>query len=174
MRTLIFAAGFALAALGFPAAPSAQVSDERLGELAAEAVRNYANFTIFDDVTIEVTDRSVRLTGRVTSPSKKEELGKRVGKIDGVRALVNDIGVLPLSPVDADLRTRVARAIYNHPSFWHYAQMASPPIHIIVENSRIKLTGRVSSETERMLAFSLAQVGGALDVSNKIKLDRER
>jgi hyperosmotically inducible protein len=116
----------------------------------------------------------VRLTGRVTTPPKREDIAKRVSKVDGVRSLTNDIGVLPLSPLDDDLRKRVARAIYNHPSFWHYAQMASPPIHIVVENGRITLAGRVSSETERMLALSLAQVNGSLGVVSRLLLDRER
>jgi osmotically-inducible protein OsmY len=163
-----------LALLLPPVTLSAQISDRDLGDRVVDAVTSYANFTIFDDVNIEVDNRNVRLTGRVTTPVKKDDIGKRVAKIDGIRTLTNDIGVLPLSPYDAELRTRVARAIYNHPSFWQYAAMASPPIHIIVENSRITLTGRVNSETERMLAFSLAHVGGALDVTNRLKLDRDR
>ena len=163
-----------LALLLPPVTLSAQITDRELGDLVVDAVTRYPNFTIFDDVNIEVDNRNVRLTGRVTTPVKKDDIGKRVAKIDGIRTLTNDIGVLPLSPYDAELRTRVARAIYNHPSFWQYASMASPPIHIIVENSHIVLTGRVNSETERMLAFSLAHVGGALDVTNRLKLDRER
>ena len=165
----------ALLALLLPSATlSAQISDRDLGDRVVDAVTRYANFTIFDDVNIEVDNRNVRLTGRVTTPVKKDDIGKRVAKIDGIRTLTNDIGVLPVSPYDAELRAKVARAIYYHPSFWQYAAMASPPIHIIVENSRITLTGRVNSETERMLAFSLAHVGGALDVTNRLKLDRDR
>jgi osmotically-inducible protein OsmY len=176
MRRFILPLSFValLALLLPPVTLSAQITDRELGDLVVDAVTRYPNFTIFDDVNIEVDNRNVRLTGRVTTPVKKDDIGKRVAKIDGIRTLTNDIGVLPLSPYDAELRTRVARAIYNHPSFWQYASMASPPIHIIVENSHIVLTGRVNSETERMLAFSLAHVGGALDVTNRLKLDRER
>jgi hyperosmotically inducible protein len=65
----------------------------------------------------------------------------------------------------------VARAIYNHPAFWRYAQMTNPPIHIIVEGGRITLTGVVDSEVDRMLANSLAQVGGSFGVTNHLKLD---
>ena len=42
----------------------------------------------------------------------------------------------------------------------------------MVEHARITLTGRVASETERMLACSLAQVTGALGVTDKLKLDK--
>ena len=85
------------------------VAYERLGLLAASAVRAYPNFTIFDDVTIDVNQGTVTLQGRVTSPGKKDEIGQRMSKIDGVRAVINDIGILPASPVDADLRS-VSRA----------------------------------------------------------------
>src|SRR3954464_7378858 len=110
MRRLILPTFIALvtAALVHPARVAAQITDAELGERVADAVTSYANFTIFDDVSIEVDNRNVRLVGRVTTPVKKGEIGKRVAKIDGIRTLTNDIGVLPVSPYDADLRTRVA------------------------------------------------------------------
>jgi hyperosmotically inducible protein len=165
--------GLFLAAVAAPALARAEISDSDLAERVVDAIQRYANFSIFDDVNISVSDRVVRLTGRVTMPVKRDEIGKRVAKIDGIRTLVNDIQVLPLSPFDSDLRIRVAQAIYNHPAFWQYAQMALPPIHIIVENGRITLTGRVNSEVERSLANALAQVPGAFAVKNDLKLDRQ-
>ena len=106
-------------------------------------------------------------------PAKKDEIGKRVAKIDGVRSLVNEIQVLPVSPLDSDLRIRIAQAIYNHPAFWQYASMAQPPIHIIVENGHVTLTGRVGSQMERTLAYSLAaQVPRAFEVRNDLGIDR--
>ena len=96
----------------------------------------------------------------------------RVGKIDGVRSLTNEIQVLPLSRFDDELRVRVAQAIYNHPAFWQYASMATPPIHIIVENGHITLTGRVNSQVEKSLAFAVAHVPGSFDVRNDLKIDR--
>ena len=172
MRFRILSAGLLLAALATPVPARAQISDADLGERVANAVQRYARFDIFDDVNISVDNRAVRLTGRVTMPVKREEIGKRVAKIDGVRSVVNDIQVLPLSRFDDDLRIRVARAIYNHPSFWQYATMASPPIHIIVENGHITLTGRVNSQVESSLAFAVAHVAGSFDVRNDLKIDR--
>ena len=89
-------------------------------------------------------------------PYKKDDIGKRVAGIDGVREVQNNIEVLPVSSYDDQLRHRIARAIYGNPSFWNYAAMANPPIHIIVENGRVTLTGVVNSNVERMLARSLA------------------
>ena len=156
-----------------PGPATAQISDQVLGARVADTVQRYPNFTIFDDVNIEISNRVVTLTGRVMTPKKKEEIGVRVSKVDGIRTLVNDIQVLPVSQMDSSLRLRVAQAIYGHPSFWHYASMANPPIHIVVENGRITLTGYVSSEVERSLAFALAQVNGSFGVKNELRLDRK-
>jgi hyperosmotically inducible protein len=164
----------ALLVLSFatPRVAAAQISDSDLAERAVDAINRYSQFSIFDDVNLSVSDRTIRLTGRVTAPNKKDDIGRLVGKIDGVRSLVNDIQVLPLSRGDAELRMRVAQQIYNHPSFWRYASMAQPPIHIIVENGHITLTGRVDSQVDKSLAFALAQVPGAFDVRNDLRVDR--
>lgn len=155
-----------------PQRAAAQRSDNALAEDVAEAVLSYSRFSIFDDVSVNVNNRAVVLTGRVTTPLKRDEIGKRVAKIDGIRTLTNSIGVLPNSPMDSRMRMQVASAIYNHPSFWQYAQMANPPIHIIVENGQITLTGAVSSEVDKALAFSLAQIGGSFGVTNRLMISR--
>jgi len=172
MRFKLLSAALIVAASLAPAPASAQTSDTSLGERVIGAVQGYAQFGIFDDVSISVENHAVRLMGRVTTPSKRDEIGKRVAKIDGVRTLTNDIQVLPTSRSDDDLRQRVSRAIYNHPAFWQYATLASPPIHIIVENGHITLTGRVNSQVEKSLAYAVAQVPGSSDVRNDLKIDR--
>jgi hyperosmotically inducible protein len=80
--------------------------------------------------------------------------------------------VLPISQTDSDLRVRVAQAIYNNSAFWAYAAMPRPSIHIIVEGGRVMLTGSVNSEVDRSLAYALAQVPGAFEVKNNLRIDR--
>lgn len=161
-----------LAALAAPGRAWAEITDADLARQVVNAIQRYSRFSMFDDVTIAVENRVVTLTGSVTTPVKKHEIGSRVGKIDGVRQLVNGIHVLPLSPYDDDLRVRVARAIYNHPSFWQLAGMVQPPIHIIVDRGHITLTGRVGTQFDRSLAYALAQVPGAFSVTNELKIDK--
>jgi osmotically-inducible protein OsmY len=172
MRTFALLGLTFAALLLVPGQVAAQISDRDLGEKVAESIRNYAKFSIFDDVNIHVEDRNVTLTGRVTIPLKKDEIGKRVARIDGIRTFTNDIGVLPVNQMDQRLRVVIANAIYNHQAFWRYAELANPPIHIIVENQRVTLTGMVDSNVDRMLAYSLAQVGGNLGVENKLRVGR--
>ena len=147
--------------------------DVRVGEDIAREINRYARFTIFDDVNANIENGVVTLTGKVTMPFKKHDIGKRVAGIDGVREVLNQIDVLPVSQYDEELRYRVARAIYRNPSFWHYASMANPPIHIIVEHGRVTLTGVVNSDVERMLARSLATGLGEMSVTNQLRTDAE-
>lgn len=139
----------------------------------AQEVRQYTRFTIFDDVNAAVDNGVVTLSGKVTASFKKDEIAARVARVDGVREVRNELGVLPVSTLDDDLRYRIARAIYSNPSFWHYASMATPPIHIVVENGRVTLTGVVGTNVERMLARSLATTFGAFSVKNELRTDAE-
>jgi hyperosmotically inducible protein len=147
--------------------------DLRLGEDLARQVNTYPQFTIFDDVSARIEQGVVTLTGRVTMPYKKSDIGRRVAGIDGVREVQNNIGVLPVSNYDDQLRQRIARAIYGHPTFWSYAAMARPPIHIIVEGGRVTLTGVVNNDVERALARSLALGFGEFSVESALRTDAE-
>jgi hyperosmotically inducible periplasmic protein len=147
--------------------------DVRLAEDIGRSLTGYVRLTIFDDINATVENGAVVLTGRVTMPYKKDDLEKRIAKVDGVRSVRNDIGVLPVSQFDDQLRFRVSRAIYGNPSFWNYAAMANPPIHIIVEGGHVTLAGVVNSNVERMLARSLATGLGELSVTNALKTDAE-
>jgi len=139
----------------------------------ATSVERYTQFTIFDDVNAGVKDGVVTLTGKVTMPFKRDDIAKRVAAIDGVRAVNDRIEVLPVSQFDDQLRVRIARSIYGNANFWNYGIMPNPPIHIVVEHSRVTLTGVVQSEVDRMLARSLATQFGALSVTNALKTDAE-
>ncbi len=149
----------------------AEVTDSALAQQVVESIRQYSHFSMFDDVAISVENHVVTLTGRVTRALKRDDIGQRVAKIDGVRQVVNDIEVLPLSPSDDALRLSIARAIYNHPSFWQYASRPVPPIHIIVEHGHVTLTGSVATQLDKAQAYSLAQVPGAFSVTDDLRID---
>ena len=139
----------------------------------SNTVNRYAFFTIFDDVNASVENGNVTLTGKVTQPFKRDDIEKRVAKVEGVQHLTNRIEVLPVSLFDQQLRNRIARSIYGNSNFWNYAIMANPPIHIIVEHGRVTLTGVVQSNVDRMLARSLASQFGAMSVKSELKTDAE-
>jgi hyperosmotically inducible periplasmic protein len=163
----------ALALLGSPAAFAQEREDLQVFRDIADQVNRYTQFTIFDSVSASVDQGQVVLTGWVTMPYKKDDLERRVRRVDGVASVKNAIEVLPVSQFDDELRFRIARAIYGNSSFWHYAAMANPPIHIVVNRGRVTLVGTVNNNVERMLARSLASGFGEFDVKNELKTDAE-
>ena len=172
-KSFLIALAFALLSSPAFAGSTERKSLQIVNDVSSE-VRKYTRFTIFDDVRIGVDDEGVvLLSGKVTMPFKKDDIERIVGRVDGVSAVRNELGVLPVSPYDEELRYRIARAIYGNSNFWHYAAMANPPIHIIVERGHVTLTGVVNSNVERMLARSLATTFGAFSVKNELRTDAE-
>ncbi len=173
LKTLtIMAAGLVLTASTALAGSIDTRKDFQVLKDVATSVDRYTQFTIFDDVSASVKDGVVTLTGKVTMPYKRDDIEKRVAKVNGV-TVRDQITVLPVSQFDDELRYRIARSIYGHSNFWNYAIMANPPIHIVVEHGRVTLTGVVGSEVDRMLARSLATQFGAFSVTNALKTDAE-
>ena len=154
-------------------APVVERRDAAIFKDVAKQVVSYNRFTVFDDVQASVAEGVVTLYGEVTMPYKREDLARRAGNVPGVRQVVNKIAVLPVSQFDDDLRYQIARAIYGSPSFWHYASMANPPIHIVVQNGHVTLTGVVNNEVEKVLARSLANGFNAFSVDCQLKTDAE-
>jgi hyperosmotically inducible protein len=139
----------------------------------SKTVSRYAHFTIFDDVSANVKEGVVTLTGRVTIDYKRDDIEKRVAKLDGVRQVRDEISVLPVSQGDDQLRHRIARAIYGNPTFWNYGLGPNPPIHIVVEHGHVTLTGVVNNDHDRRIARSLVDQFGVMSVSNQLKTEAE-
>ena len=154
-------------------AQAAERKDLAIAHEVAAAVNDYAQFTIFDDVSVRVDNGVVTLDGKVTMPYKRTDIEKIAARVDGVKETSNRIAVLPASKADDDLRFQLARSIYGNSNFWDYAATRNPPIHIIVDHGRVTLTGVVRSEVDRMLARSLATQFGVFSVTNNLKTDAE-
>jgi hyperosmotically inducible protein len=175
MKTTLTALFAAVALLVAPAAASAQMTlrDRAVFDKIAEQVNRYTQYTIFDSISASVEDGRVVLSGWVTMPYKRDDLEQRVRRVDGVETVENGIRVLPVSIFDDQLRFRIARAIYGNSSFWQYASMVNPPIHIVVNRGRVSLEGVVNSNVERMLARSLATGFGEFEVTSLLRTDAE-
>jgi hyperosmotically inducible protein len=173
---LVFFAPYVVFAQGPKASSTSETVVRRDGVIfkdVAAQVSSYPRFTVFDDIQATVSQGVVTLYGKVTMPYKRDDIARRVTKVAGVTQVVNKIGVLPVSQFDDDLRYSIARAIYGNPSFWHYASMVNPPIHIVVENGHVTLTGVVNNDVEKVLARSLAAGFNAFSVDNELRTDAE-
>lgn len=175
MKALLVSLTIALGLFVAPLAAAAQMTEPDRAVLGriADQVNRYTQYTIFDSISASVEDGHVTLSGWVTMPYKRDDLEQRVRRVAGVTSVENGIAVLPVSTFDDELRFRIARAIYGNSSFWQYASMINPPIHIVVRNGRVTLEGVVNSNIERMLARSLANGFGALEVTDALQTASE-
>jgi osmotically-inducible protein OsmY len=175
-RALTLMAGFAFVTLwtAVALADSGDRKDLQVFNDISKAVTRYAHFTVFDNVDASIRDGVVTLTGQVTMSFKRDDIAKRVARIDGVKQVNDKITVLPVSQFDDQLRYRIARAIYSNPNFWNYAIGPNPPIHIVVDHSHVTLEGVVMNDMDRVIARTIvSNQFGVMSVKNNLKTDAE-
>ena len=126
-------------------------------------------YSVFDNLAYQVEGDKVTLYGQVTRPTLKSDAEAAVKSIDGVSSVVNNIEILPPSPMDDQLRRAVYRAIYGDSGLSRYSVQAVPSIHIIVKNGNVTLEGVVDNETDKNLAYMRAsQVPNVFSVKNNL------
>lgn len=131
-------------------------------------------YSIFDDLGYRVDGSTVTLFGAVTRPTLKSDAENVVRRIEGVTRVTNQIEVLPLSPFDNRIRVATYRAIYGYGPLQRYALGALPPIHIIVKNGHVTLTGVVANEGDKNMANIRANgVAGVFSVENDLRVERK-
>jgi len=127
--------------------------------------------TAFNSINIGVQNGVVTLTGTVYGPSDKASALSLVSHTPGVRDVVDDLEVAPTSPMDDQLRIRLARAIYGDPTLSKYAIDPVKPIRITVVNGNVVLTGVVDSKMEKDVAGIKANsVSGVFKVTNDLQV----
>jgi hyperosmotically inducible periplasmic protein len=152
---------------------AAPVADADIQSDVVDAVLGYVHYGVFDSVGVGVEDGVVTLTGSVLQPWHKDDLQKRVARLEGVREVKNQIRVQPVSIFDDRLRVQLYRQIYGAGMFQRYASFANPPIHIVVESGNITLTGLVNSQVEKAVLGSIARGTLAFRVDNQVQIESE-
>lgn len=128
-------------------------------------------YTVFDQFEFKVHGEAITLMGQVVRPVLKSDAASAVKHLDGVTSVKNEIKVLPPSPIDDRIRLQEFRAIYSAPGFEKYAIQAVPPIHIIVDMSRVSLYGVVDSQADKIVADLRAkQVPQVLSVTDHLRV----
>jgi hyperosmotically inducible protein len=129
-------------------------------------------YGVFDNLAFRVDGTTVTLLGQVTRPTLKSDAENVVKDIEGVEKVVNQIEVLPLSPMDDRIRLATYRAVYSTQGLDRYALNAVPPIHIIVNNGKVTLEGVVANEADKNLAGIKANgVSGVFSVTNNLRIE---
>jgi BON domain len=126
-------------------------------------------YTVFDNLEFMVEGNHVTLMGQVVRPTLKIDAVRDVKSIEGVKSVTDKIEVLPLSPNDDRIRRREFRAIYSASGFEKYSIQAVPPIHIIVKNGHVTLTGVVLNQMDKDVANVRAKsVPGVFSVTDDL------
>jgi hyperosmotically inducible periplasmic protein len=178
LRQILIVAGILLLAsltqismASIPGASKASQQTRSLQENVQHALRMLPYYGVFDEIRFSVDGDTVTLAGEVVRPILKSDAEHAVANVAGVKKVVNDLEILPLSPADDALRLRLYRAVYLQPGFERYAIQAVQPIRIIVRNGDVKLIGVVGSPLDRALAGAAARnVPFAFSVTNDLAI----
>ncbi|MGD1156459.1 MAG: BON domain-containing protein [Terriglobia bacterium] len=172
MRTKLLVLAILVAMSVFSAPAQKEVparAVERIQKEVRHEILMLPYFDVFDNITYTVSGYDVTLMGQVTQPTLKRDVENVVKQIEGVEKVVNQIEVLPASPMDDGLRLRLYRAIYGSPGLEKYAMPVIKPIRIIVKNGHVTLEGVVDSESDKNLANLRANgVSGVFSVTNNL------
>jgi hyperosmotically inducible protein len=146
-----------------------QRGEDRIAREVRHELVTLPYYSVFDNLAYKVDGYTVTLEGEVTRPTTKSDAEKAVKRIEGVEKVVNNIEVLPLSPMDDQIRRAVYRAIYGQPGLEMYSLRAVPTIHIIVKNGHVTLTGAVANPGDKERAGIAANgVPGVFSVTNDL------
>lgn len=127
--------------------------------------------TAFNSISIGVKNGVVTLSGTVYGPTDKDSAISLVENTPGVRDVVDNLEVAPVSPMDDQLRLRLARVIYGDPTLQKYSLDPAKPIRITVVNGNVMLSGVVDSKMDHDIAGIKANsVPGVFKVVNNLEV----
>ncbi len=129
-------------------------------------------YSVFDNLAYRVEGDKVFLEGQVVRASIKSDAEAVVKSVSGVSSVVNNIEILPPSPMDDQLRRALYRAIYGEPSLSRYGFAAVASIHIVVKNGNVTLEGVVDSDADKNMANLRANgVPNVFAVKNNLQVE---
>ena len=149
------------------------VDESRIAQKVRHELLMLPYYGVFDDLAFKVDGGTVTLLGEVTRPTLKSDAENVVKRIEGVTNVINQIEVLPLSPMDNQIRMAEYRAIYGDPALsTRYGFQALPSIHIIVKNGHVRLEGVVANEADKNLVGIRANgVPNVFSVENDLQVE---
>lgn len=153
--------------------PLSQAGIERINREVRHELLLLPYYGVFDNLSYRVADDgSVTLLGQVTRPTLKSDAENVVKRIEGVEHVNDQIQVLPVSPMDDQIRMATYRAIYGNSSLALYSVRAVPPIHIIVSGGHVTLEGAVATQMDKQIAGMQAKsVPNVFSVTNNLQVD---
>lgn len=151
-----------------------QISDAALQQKLIKAIsydRVGYGTTAFNAIAVNVQNGAVTLTGHAYGPVDADSAVAVASNMPGVKDVINDIQVDPVSPMDDGIRIQVFRSIYGFPSLNKYAMDPAKSIRISVQNGNVTLYGVVDSKADKDTAnIRASSVPGVFKVTNDLQV----
>lgn len=150
------------------------VPDQELQQKVLQAVeydRSGWRTAPFNAISVAVQNGVVTLGGHAYSPVDADAAVASASNTKGVKDVVDDIQIDPVSPMDDRIRIAVYRAVYGFGSLNKYAIDPAQPIRISVQNGNVTLYGSVGSQADKDAAGIRAKgVSGVFSVTNDLQV----
>jgi hyperosmotically inducible periplasmic protein len=152
-----------------PNVPDAQLEQKLAKKLRYVRV-GYDN--TFDYFALGVKDGVVTVEGQDRTGIGRDEALADIANMPGVKDVIANVSVEPVSQFDDRIRLQALRVIYNDPVLSKYAMDPARPIRIIVDNGHVTLYGSVDNKMDKDVAGIRAnQIFGAFTVENKLQVE---
>jgi len=152
-----------------PTIPDAELQQEVVKKVQYDRL-GYGT-TAFNAISVSVNNGVVTLGGHAYGPVDADSALSTVLNTKGVKDVIDNIQVDPVSPMDDRIRIAEYRSIYGFPSLNKYAIDPAKPIRISVQNGHVTLYGQVDSEADKNTAGIRAKtVPGVFSVTNDLQV----
>ncbi|PYX05773.1 MAG: phospholipid-binding protein [Acidobacteria bacterium] len=129
---------------------------------------------VFNFVDVSVKNGVATLSGETRTDVGRDSAVDLVSRTPGVKDIVNNITVAPVSNFDDRIRLSALRAIYRDPVLSRYAIDPALPIRIVVDNGKLTLYGTVMNTMDKQVAgIRASQVFGAFQVQNNLEVAKQ-
>lgn len=127
--------------------------------------------TPFNAISVNVQGGTATLAGHAYGPVDAGSAVAVAANTPGVKDVVNEIQVDPLSPMDDRARIQVFCSVYGYPTLSKYAMDPAKPIRISVQHGNVTLYGVVDSKMDKDVAGLRANtVPGVFSVTNDLQI----
>jgi hyperosmotically inducible periplasmic protein len=125
----------------------------------------------FNFVDVAVSNGTATLNGETRTDVGRDSALWLVNNMPGVKDVIDNIKVSPVSGFDDRIRISALRAIYRDPVLVRYASDPAKPIRIVVDNGKLSLYGTVDSTMDKQIAGIRAnQIFGVFKVQNNLEV----
>ena len=126
---------------------------------------------LFNFVDVSVKDGVATLNGETYNDVGRDSALALASSMPGVKDVVDNLKVSPVSGFDDRIRISALRAIYRDPVLGRYASDPAKPIRIVVDNGKLSLYGTVATAMDKQIAGMRAnQVFGVFSVQNNLEV----